>query len=96
VKRAVQKNKRVVIFFHQPNGRDDAITDDAVAALRKRSSAVVFKDVVSNVASYGQVVIGVGVTRAHSIVMIGKSGRARLIEGYIDSTALAQEVADTR
>ena len=31
-----------------------------------------------------------------SIVIIGKSGRARLIEGYIDSGALAQEVADTR
>jgi hypothetical protein len=96
VKRAMQKDKRVVIFFHQPNGVDDAITDDAVAALRKRSSAVVFQDVVSNVASYGQVVIGLGVTRAPAIVTIGKSGRARLIEGYIDSAALAQEVADTR
>jgi hypothetical protein len=96
VDRAVRQNKRVAIFFHQPNGLDDGITDDAVAALRKRSSAVVFQDVVSNVANYGQVVIGVGVTRAPSIVIIGKSGRARLIEGYIDSAALAQEVADTR
>lgn len=96
VKRAVKRNKGVVIFFRQRNGLDDSITDDAVAALRKRSSAFVVEDVVSNVASYGQVVIGVGVTRAPSIVIIGKSGRARLIEGYIDSTALAQEVADTR
>lgn len=96
VNRAMQQNKRVLIFFHQPNGVDDAITDDAIAALRKRSSAVVFQDVVSNVASYGQAVISVGVTRAPSIVIIGKSGRARLIEGYVDPAALAQEVADTR
>ena len=96
VNRAMQQNKRVVIFFRQPNGLDDAITDDAVAALRKRSSAVVFEDVVSNLASYGQAVISVGVTRAPSIVIIGKSGRARLIEGYVDSAALAQEVADSR
>ena len=96
VNRAVQRNKRVVIFFHQPNGLDDSATDDAVNVLRKRSSAVVYQDVVTNVASYGQVVMSVGVTRAPSIVIIGKSGRARLIEGFIDSGALAQEVADTR
>ena len=96
VNRAMQQNKRVVIFFRQPSGLDDAITDDAIAALRKRSSAVVFEDVVSNLASYGQAVISVGVTRAPSIVIIGKSGRARLIEGYVDSAALAQEVADSR
>lgn len=96
VNRAVSKHKRVVIFFKQPNGLDDAVTDDAVHALRKRSSAVVFQDVVTNVASYGQVVMSVGVTRAPSIVIIGKSGRARLIEGFIDPSALAQEVADTR
>jgi hypothetical protein len=96
VSRAVSRHKRVVIFFHQPGGLDDAITDDAVNALRKRSSAVVFQDVVTNVAGYGQVVMSVGVTRAPSIVIIGKSGRARLIEGFIDTGALAQEVADTR
>jgi hypothetical protein len=96
VARAVARHERVVIFFHQKNGLDDAVTDDAVAALRRRSSATVFEDSVANVASYGEVVMSVGVTRAPSIVIIGKSGRARLIEGYIDSGALAQEVADTR
>jgi hypothetical protein len=96
VSRAVAHHKRVVIFFRQNNGLDDAATDDAVIALRKRSSAKVFQDSVANVAQYGQVVMSVGVTRAPSIVIIGKSGRARLIEGYIESGALAQEVADTR
>ena len=96
VSRAVANRKRVVIFFRQPGGLDDAATDDAIVALRKRSSAVVFQDVITNVASYGQVVMSVGVTRAPSIVIIGKSGRARLVEGFIDPGALAQEVADTR
>ena len=96
VTRAVARHERVMIFFHQANGIDDSVTDDAVAALRRRSSATVFQDSVANVASYGEVVMSVGVTRAPSIVIIGKSGRARLIEGYIDSRALAQEVADTR
>jgi hypothetical protein len=94
--RAVGQHKRVVIFFHQARGLDDSITDDAVAALRKRSSVMVIEDSVANVAGYGQVVMSVGVSRAPSIVIIGKSGRARLLEGYIDSGALAQEVADTR
>ena len=96
VSRAVSQHKRVVIFFRQARGVDDSVTDDAVAALRKRSSALVFEDRIANVAAYGQVVTSVGVSRAPSIVIIGRSGRSRLIEGYIDSGALAQEVADTR
>jgi hypothetical protein len=96
VSRAVSQHKRVVIFFHQARGVDDSVTDDSVAALRKRSSALVIEDRIANVAAYGQVVISLGVTRAPSIVIIGKSGRSRLLEGYIDSGALAQEVADTR
>jgi len=96
VSRAVANRQRVVIFFRQPGGLDDAATDAAVVALRKRDSAVVFQDVITNVANYGQVVMSVGVTRAPSIVIIGSSGRARLLEGFIDPGALAQEVADTR
>ena len=96
VSRAVARHKRVVIYFHQARGLDDSITASSVADLRKRHSALVYEDSVANVAAYGQVVMSVGVTRAPSIVIIGKSGRARLLEGYIDSGALAQEVADTR
>jgi hypothetical protein len=96
VSRAVARHKKVVIYFHQAGGLDDSITHGSVVALGKRKSALVFEDSVANVASYGQVVMSVGVTRAPSIVIIGKSGRARLLEGYIDAGALAQEVADTR
>jgi hypothetical protein len=95
VDRALNAHKRVVLFFRQ-TGADDESTASAVNALRKRTKALVVSDSVNNLASYGAVVQSVGVTRAPSVVIIGRSGRARLIEGYIDSEGLAQEVADTR
>ena len=95
VNRAVAAHKRIVLFFRQ-TGADDSATANAVALLRKRTKAFVVADSVNNLASYGEVVQSVGVTRAPSVVIIGSNGRARLIEGYIDPEALAQEVADTR
>jgi hypothetical protein len=95
VDRALNAHKRVVLFFRQ-TGADDDSTASAINALRKRTKALVVSDTVNNLASYGAVVQSVGVARAPSVVIIGRSGRARLIEGYIDSEALAQEVADTR
>jgi hypothetical protein len=95
VDRAIKAHKRVILFFHQA-GADDNLTGAGVAALRRRTKALVVSDSVSNLASYGEVVQSVGVARAPSVVIIGRSGRARLIEGYIDPEALAQEVADTR
>lgn len=96
VARNIRAHRKVVVFFYQRKGIDDAITADAVAALRLRTHAAVFADSVDHVAAYGQVVQAAGVNRAPSIVVIGKQGRARLIEGYVDSETLAQEVIDTR
>jgi hypothetical protein len=95
VDRAIRAHKRVVLFFRQ-NGADDSATARAVSDLRKRTKALVVSDSVNNLASYGEVVQSVGVARAPSVVIIGRTGRAQLIEGYIDPEALAQEVADTR
>jgi hypothetical protein len=96
VEAAVQAHKKVVIFFYQRNGVDDRPTAASVLRLRKRTKALIFADTIENLASYGQVVQSVGVTRAPSIVIIGRKGRARLVDGYIDPSALAQEVSDTR
>jgi hypothetical protein len=96
VERAIRANKRVVLFFHQSRGVDDPVIAASVARVRADRSAVVFADNVDNLAAYGRAISEVGVTRAPSVVIIGKSGKARLIEGYIDPAALAQEVADTR
>jgi hypothetical protein len=96
VDRAIKAHKRVVLFFRQNKGADDDATAQAVRDLRRRTNALVVSDTVNNLASYGAVVQSAGVARAPSVVIIGKTGRAQLIEGYIDPEALAQEVADTR
>jgi hypothetical protein len=93
---AIRAHKKVVVFFFQRNGVDDPKTANAVNSLRKHNKAFIVTDSVDNLAAYGQVVQSVGVTRSPSIVIIGRSGRARLVDGYIDPSALAQEVADTR
>ena len=93
---AIRKHRRIVIFFTQSGGVDDPLTARAVRSLRRRTRAAVLSDSVNHVGAYGEVVQKVGVTRTPSIVIIDRRGRARLIEGYIDPDALAQEVADTR
>ena len=96
VEAAIRAHKKVVLFIQQRNGVDDRPTAHAVASVRKRTKAAVFVDSIDNLAAYGQSVQDVGVTRSPSIVIIGRKGRARLVDGYIDPAALAQEVADTR
>jgi hypothetical protein len=96
VEAAVAAHKKVVVFFYQRNGVDDRPTAASVLSLHKRTKALIFSDTIENLAAYGQVVQSVGVTRAPSIVIIGPKGRARLVDGYIDPSALAQEVSDTR
>ena len=96
VEAAVARHEKVVLFIFQRNGVDDRSTAHAVASLHKRTKAVVFADSIDNLASYGQVVQSVGVTRAPSVVIISRKGRARLVDGYIDPASLAQEVRDTR
>ncbi|HEU0024899.1 MAG TPA: hypothetical protein VFQ12_09725 [Thermoleophilaceae bacterium] len=96
VARAVRDNQKVVIFFQNPRGLDDQANAEAVRALRGQTKARVFVDDIRSVDRYGTIVEEVGVNQAPSIVIIDRRGKARLIEGFIDSRALAQEVADTR
>jgi hypothetical protein len=96
VARAVRENRRVVILFQNPRGLDDQATAEAVRALRGQTSAKVFVDDIRSVDRFGPIVEDVGVNQAPSIVIIDRRGKARLIEGFIDSGALAQEVADAR
>jgi outer membrane biosynthesis protein TonB len=96
VKRAIDRNRLVVLFFYQRRSSDDRRVAASVNALRGRSKAAVFQDRIANLSRYGQIATSVGVTRAPSIVIIGKGRRGRLIEGYIDPNTLAQRVADWR
>ena len=66
------------------------------APCARQTKAKVFIDDIRSVDRFGPIVAGRGREPGPSIVIIDRRGKARLIEGYIDSRALAQEVADAR
>jgi hypothetical protein len=95
--RAVADNRKVVIFFQNPKGIDDRAVARSVRSLDRRTkSVVVLTDDVRNADKYGSMVEDLGVNQAPAIVVIGRSGKASLIEGYIDAESLVQVVADAR
>jgi hypothetical protein len=95
--RAVADKRKVVIFFRTPKGIDDRAVARSMRALDRRTkSVVVLSDDVRNADRYGSMVEDLGVNQAPAIVVIGRSGKASLIEGYIDADSLVQVVADAR
>jgi len=95
--RAVADHKKVVIFFQNPRALDDKAVADSVRSLgRKTKNVVVLSDDLRNVDNYGKLLENLGVTQAPAIVVIGRSGKAQLVEGYIDGPSLVQVVADAR
>jgi hypothetical protein len=95
--RAVADHKKVVIFFQNPRALDDKAVADSVRSLdRKTKNVVVLSDDLRNVDNYGKLLENLGVTQAPAIVIIGRSGKAQLVEGYIDGPSLVQVVADAR
>ena len=93
---AVRRNQKVVILFQNPRGLDDQANLQSIRDLRGQTKAKVFADDIRSVDRFGPILEDVGVNQAPSIVIIDRRGKASLIEGYIDSRALAQEVADAR
>jgi len=95
--RAVADKRKVVIFFENHKGLDDRAVEQSVRSLDRRTkSVVVLTDDVRNVDRYGSMVEDLGVNQAPAIVVIGRSGKASLIEGFIDAESLVQVVADAR
>jgi hypothetical protein len=96
VERAVKSGRTVVLFFYQRGGADDSATADAVAGLRGRPGVAVFSTPVSTLADFRAVTGNLGLSQAPALVIVGKKGKARVVEGFIDPGTLAQEVADAR
>ena len=95
--RAVADNKKVVIFFQNPRALDDQAVAESVRSLDRRTKkVVVLTDDVRNSDRYGSLLEDLQVNQAPAIVVIGRSGNAELIEGYVDADSLVQVVADTR
>jgi hypothetical protein len=94
--RAVRDHRKVVILFRNPRGLDDRAMLSVMRAVDGRTKALVLTDHVDAVERYGKLVEDVGVSQTPSVVLIDRSGKARLIEGYVDSNTLTQAVADAR
>jgi len=94
--RAVKAGKKVVILFENPRGLDDRLMGRVVRELDRRSQALVLTDHVDAVDRYGKMVQDLGVSQTPSVVIIDRTGQARLFEGYADTDTLAQAVADAR
>ena len=64
--------------------------------LQSRLVCELATDDVRNADRYESLLEDLGVNQAPAIVVIGRSGKASLIEGYIDADSLVQVVADAR
>ena len=95
VGRALRDRQVVVLFFGQ-GGADDFATAEAVASLRGLKRVAVFRDGIQNLGKYPGIVSGLGVAQAPAVVIVNRKRRARLIEGFVDSGTLRQQVVDAR
>ena len=95
--RAVAGHRKVVIFFQNPRALDDQAVAESVRSLDRRTKkVVVLTDDVRNADRYETLLEDLQVSQAPAIVVIGRSGKADLIEGYVDADTLVQVVADAR
>jgi hypothetical protein len=94
--RAVRDHRKVVILFRNPRGLDDRAMSSVMRAVDSRTKALVLTDHVDAVERYGKLVEDLAVSQTPSVVIIDQSGKARLIEGYVDSDTLTQAVTDAR
>jgi hypothetical protein len=94
--RAVRHHQKVVILFRNKRGLDDQQMMAVVREVDHRTKALILTDPVDAVDRYGKLVQDLGVSETPSVVIIDRSGKARLIEGYVDATTLTQAVTDAR
>jgi hypothetical protein len=94
--RALRTRKTVVIYFRGSESADDRATARAVAGLRGQRGVAVFTDRIGRLGRYRAVVGELGIAQAPAVVIVGRGRSARVVEGYIDPTTLAQDVADAR
>jgi hypothetical protein len=94
--RAVRDHRKVVIVFRNPRGLDDRAMTPVMRSVDRRTQALVLSDDVDAVERYGKLVEDLGVSQTPSIVIIDRTGKAQLLEGYVDANTLTQAVADAR
>jgi hypothetical protein len=94
--RALRGPDTVVLFLRGSGSADERATARAVAGLRGRRGVTVFTDRIGRLGRYRAVVGELGISQAPAVVIVGRGREARVVEGYVDPTTLAQDVADAR
>jgi hypothetical protein len=92
----VHNHRKVVILFTNSRGLDDRRMAAVIREVDGRTKALVLSDPVDAVDRYGKLIQDLGVSETPSVVIIGSSGKAKLLEGYYDADTLTQAVADAR
>lgn len=55
-----------------------------------------FSDSINSLGRYPRLVASLGISQAPSVVVVGPSSKATLLEGYTDAGTLKQKILDTR
>jgi hypothetical protein len=92
VERALARKRVFVLLFTQ-EGSDDKATSAAVDRL---DGVQVFKADIEKIGDYRRVISELGINQAPAVVIVDAQGQARLVEGYVDTGSLAQQVEDAR
>jgi hypothetical protein len=95
VARAIGQHKTVVVLFYKRGLADDDGTAQSVDSVRS-SRVSVFKASPKQFKSYASLVGGLDLSSLPATVIVGRDRSARVIEGFVDSRTLAQEVSDVR
>lgn len=90
---ALKNDKIVMIFFWEPDGKDDQRVNDSVKNLQKDrgSSLVVFREQIANKSKYDGIAQAAELTQTPSIVILYKD-EADTAQGYIDAAALNTKI----
>src|SRR4051812_29542205 len=94
--KAIGRGRVVALFLFQPGGGDELRVARSVAGWRGERGVAVLSDTIQHIGRYGAMVGELGVSETPAIVIVDRRRRAHVIEGYVDSQTLAQEVADIR
>jgi hypothetical protein len=94
VARAIGQHKTVVVLFYKRGSADDDGTAKSVESVASKSVSV-FKASPKKFKSYASLVGGLDLSSLPATVIVGRDRSARVIEGFVDSRTLAQEVADS-
>jgi hypothetical protein len=96
VEAALASGNVVVVLFWNKKGADDVADAAAVHALKSSGRTTVMLATAGEVAAFGSVTRGVQVFGTPTMLVVGKSGKTKVVTGLTDVYALQQAVAEAR